>query len=59
MADEYASSEIDEIGRMVGGWLKQQRDLSMYCGRWSRSGLYGELPAADESAALRLVGRAL
>ena len=22
---EYASREIDEVGRMVGGWLKQQR----------------------------------
>ncbi|MBU0719464.1 MAG: diversity-generating retroelement protein Avd [Planctomycetes bacterium] len=22
---EYASRELDEIGRMVGGWLKQQR----------------------------------
>ncbi|GMU38972.1 MAG: diversity-generating retroelement protein Avd [Phycisphaerae bacterium] len=24
---EYASREIDEIGRMVGGWLKQQREI--------------------------------
>ncbi|MBN1347717.1 MAG: diversity-generating retroelement protein Avd [Phycisphaerae bacterium] len=23
---EYAMREMDEIGRMVGGWLKQQRD---------------------------------